>query len=148
MNIYLASGFRQRFMLRKLCDMIYSAGMAVTSSWIWIDERTERGQDDWDRFASQISQLNFNELGESNALIVDSRGIIDSNNGGVHTELGFALARGWPIVLVGERGNTFHWLPQIHQVSTYAEAVEALRGYYYKEYSYKGVAPISGKRKS
>ncbi len=115
MKIYLASGFHYRFVLRKVAEKLEAQGHAVVSSWIWIDERPDRGSALYEAFAKRVAARNRFELQEAEALIVDSWGISTQNHGGVHTELGIALALHKAIYLVGPRSNTFHWLPEITQ---------------------------------
>lgn len=113
MRIYLASGFNWRHNFRCLAKNIEAKGHTVTSSWIWIDERPERSSGDWDEFAKKIAASNLIDLHRSNALILDTRGIRPDGNGGADSELGFAIAKDWPIYLIGERRNTFLWTPDI-----------------------------------
>lgn len=128
--MYLASGFHQRRQLRELAKSIQQlkayAPYEICSSWIWVEGRPERGQPDWDEFAREIAYKNIIDLETADILIVDAMGIAADNNGGVHTELGYCLARSIPIFLVGQRGNTFHWMPNIRQVNSYKELLEAL----------------------
>lgn len=126
MKIYLASGFNWRHNFRALAKNIEAKGHTVTSSWIYIDERPERNHPFWDEFAKAIAASNLIDLIRSDALVVDSRGIRPDNNGGTHSELGFALARGWPIYLIGPKGNTFHWSEGITQVDDGFQLMELL----------------------
>lgn len=116
MRIYLASGFNWRHNFRALAKNIEAKGHTVTSSWIWIDERPERSSEEWDDFAKKIAAQNLIDLVRSDVLVLDMRGVRVDGNGGSHTELGFALARGWPIFLIGDRRNTFHWSEGVTQV--------------------------------
>lgn len=113
MKIYLASGFRQRFVLRQAALALSMRGHEVVSSWIWLEGRPNRGDDTFESFAVDIARRNLQELREAGALIVDSQGIASDNSGGVHFELGHAIGEGKQVYLVGPPGNTFHWLPQI-----------------------------------
>ena len=117
MKIYLASGFNWRHNFRALAKNIEAKGHTITSSWIWIDERPERDSEEWDDFAKKISASNLIDLINSDTLVLDTRGIRRDGNGGAHSEFGFALARNWPIFIIGERGNTFHWSEGVTQVS-------------------------------
>lgn len=113
MNLYLASGYSWRPNLLNLKQLLEAQGHVVVSRWLRFIERPERYSHDWQEFALMVARENLEDLQRTEGLIVDSRGIRKENNGGVHTELGFALARNLPIFLIGERGNTFHWLPQV-----------------------------------
>lgn len=113
MKIYLASGFHRRHTLRKMAARLKERGHEVVSSWIWIDERPGRGTPLFENWALRIAEQNVAELQQADAIIVDGWGISETNHGGVHTELGFALGTGQALFLVGPRGNTFHWHPRI-----------------------------------
>ena len=116
-RFYLASGFNRRDYLRLLAAKLEELGHEVSSSWIHYPNRPERNGPAWDYFATKVAGENLLDLTMSDALIIDGKGIRETNHGGVHTELGWALARDWPIYLLGPRTNTFHWLPQVLQVT-------------------------------
>lgn len=122
-KLYLASGFNRRYHLRKLRLELEEKGYFVVSRWIFYDSRPNRGSQEWESFAVNVAQQNMEDLLDADILIVDTEGIRTTNNGGVHTELGFFLATGKPIYLIGKRGNTFHWLPQVMQVDSYQELI-------------------------
>ncbi|KKM88420.1 hypothetical protein LCGC14_1258950 [marine sediment metagenome] len=115
MKIYLASGFHYRQVLRRVAAKLKARGHEVVSSWIWIEERPERGSMAYFEFAKEVAAMNLVDLKKADAIIVDGHGIREGNHGGVHTELGFALGTGLSTYLVGPRSNTFHWLPEIMQ---------------------------------
>ena len=116
LRIYLASGFNWRHNFRALAKNIEAKGHTITSSWIWIDERPERDSEDWDNFAQRIAASNLIDLSRSDTLVIDTRGIRPEGNGGADSELGFAIAKGWPIYLIGDKRNTFLWSEGVTQV--------------------------------
>jgi len=107
---YLASGFRQRSKFRELAKELSKLKIETCSSWIWVKDRPGRSTKDWDFFADKIASKNIIDLTLADILIVDTEGIAQSNHGGTHFETGFMFARHKPVFIVGERGNTFHWL--------------------------------------
>ena len=115
MKIYLASGFRRRYKLREAAEKLCQKSHEIVSSWIWLDTRPHRTDPEFQKFAEEIAEQNLREMASAHAIIIDSWGIAPENHGGVHTELGYALGAGKVLFLVGPRGNTFHWLPQIKQ---------------------------------
>lgn len=126
MNIYLASGFRQRDKLRELAQQLHENGHWICSSWLELNERPERDSESWDEFAEKIAGANYVDMLLADCLVIDADGIAPDNNGGVHTELGIALARDIQIYLVGKRGNTFHWMPCVRVVEDYDELFRSL----------------------
>lgn len=115
-NIYLASGFSWRHNFRELSKKLECKGHTVTSSWIWVEERPDRKSRYWDDFATKIAASNLIDLLRSNCLVIDTRGIRPDGNGGAWSELGFALAKDWPIYLIGGKTNTFLWSEGIQRV--------------------------------
>lgn len=126
MRIYLASGFNWRHNFRTLAKNIEAKGHTVTSSWIYIDERPERSHPFWDEFAKAIAASNLIDLLRSDALVIDTRGMRPDNNGGADSELGFALAKGWPIYLIGPKRNTFLWSEGITQFTDECPLIDLL----------------------
>lgn len=121
-TVYFASGFNRRQKLRELAYELKPKGYTASSSWIYLNERPDRGSDQWEDFAKKICCSNLIDMLGSDILVIDTEGIKEDNHGGVHSELGFFLGRDKPIYLVGPRGlNTFHWLPSIIQVDDYEE---------------------------
>jgi nucleoside 2-deoxyribosyltransferase len=126
MKAYLASGFRQRKQLRILAEQLNKLKIQVCSSWIWLESRPERNEDNWHYFAEKIAGTNLIDLTQADILILDTNGIADSNHGGCHFETGFMFARHKKIYIVGERNNTFHWvIPNIHE--NYESLIEQLK---------------------
>lgn len=114
MRIYLASGYSWRVNLRFLAKKLEEKGHRVTSCWITLDERPDRDSDEWNSFADKICRHNLEDLNDSDCLVIDARGIRKDGNGGAWSELGFALARDWPIYFIGdERTNTFLWSDRV-----------------------------------
>lgn len=124
-RVYLASGFNRRWALRLLANALEKKGIEVCSRWIWIENRPDREDGDWEGFAEVIAESNLYDLQRADILVIDAKGIRETNKGGVHSELGFFLAKKRPIYLIGERSNTFHWLPQVKQIN-YQQLVEEL----------------------
>ena len=120
MRVYLASGFRQRFVLRRAAVWLMLHDHEIISTWIWIEERPRREAQDFDTFAREIAEKNLLELWKADVVIIDADGIASDNSGGVHTELGFALGAGKRTILVGQKGNTFHWLREIEKFPTWS----------------------------
>jgi nucleoside 2-deoxyribosyltransferase len=127
-NVYLASGFRQRNELRKLAIMLEEKNITTCSSWIWIDKRPDRTDQDWNQFAPKIAIKNLADLLSADILVLDTNGIAPDNNGGCHFETGFMLAREKPIYIIGQRGNTFHWLLEDEDIfNNYEELIEKIQ---------------------
>lgn len=126
MKIYLASGFHYREPLRSEAELLQQKGHEIVSSWIWLEGRPDRGDLEFDNFAVGIAALNIEELEKSDCVIVDGFGIREGNSGGVHFELGWAVGAGRRAILVGPRGNTFHWYDGVERYSEWGQLREIL----------------------
>lgn len=51
---------------------------------------------------------------------------VRSTGGGADAELGMALALKKPVVILGQKSNIFHWLPQVGKVQGIPELVKWL----------------------
>lgn len=126
MKVYLASGYRQRSFLNGFAEGLKAQGFIVCSRWLDVTERPDRDSENWEVFARRIAQENIEDLLQADVLIVDTNGIAPTNNGGVHFETGFMVAREKLVIVVGKSGNTFHWHPSIKRVSNFSQATEEL----------------------
>jgi hypothetical protein len=70
-----------------------------------------------------MAERDISDLNCASALIFLSGG--DAGRGGKHVELGYALGLNLRIILIGERTNVFHCLPQIERYPSF----EAFLGY-------------------
>lgn len=125
-NVYLASGFHWREHLRLLAQKLIMRNYRICSSWVWLEERPIRVDPKYDEFAYRIANSNVIDLLIADILIVDARGIAPDNSGGVHFELGFAIAKNIEVYLIGNRTNTFHWLDDVKRVDSEEELLACL----------------------
>lgn len=118
MKLYLAASYRMRHVLRELREPLSRHGITVTSSWIDQDFDDDTAPDDLETYAT----LDLAEVSGSDVVAVFTA--LGSTSGGMWVELGYALARGIPVVVVGDRTNVFCHLAH-HAPPTWANA-EAL----------------------
>lgn len=92
--------------MREWRALLAEHGVTVTSRWI-NDEHSDR---DESRYAD-YARVDLADIEAADAVIAYSpRENFRTGRGGRHVELGYALARGMRVILVGERENVFHWL--------------------------------------
>lgn len=129
LNIYLAARFSRLPELVGYAGELAEEHIAVTSRWLrggheWVgtpDDEIPR--DALARFAIEDIEdieaadvmVNFTEPSRAG-----------SARGGRHVELGYAVARGMTVIVVGHVENVFHALPQVIYVETWAEAKRIL----------------------
>jgi len=78
-------------------------------------------------FLRRNAKKDIGELTEANHFVMLS---VDPDHlfkrGGSCVENGFAIAKGFPIIVIGPRQHIFHYLPGIKRVDTAGQALEWL----------------------
>ena len=101
MKIYVASAFDQRW-IRAMEPVLVGQGWEVLSTWQWISDAeaaqmTAEQEGEW-------AIKNLEAVHHADIVLVFAHG---QSSGGMWTEMGFALAEGKPIIVVGETQNVF-----------------------------------------
>lgn len=126
MNIYLASRFDNRFMLREKREQLHLLGHVVTSSWIDREDRPDKKTEEWTKFAEFWSTQDIEDMESADIMIVDTTG--DPHSGGVHVELGYMLAKQRNIIHIGPRCNVFYYQPAIQHYDSWDEYFQVEKG--------------------
>ena len=107
LRVYIAAPFPERDYAIAVMRACEARGFAVASRWL-------KGTDELDDVHAR------NDLADVAAadwlVALNPPGYENKGTGGRHTELGYALALGKPVALVGERSNIFHYLSDIVRV--------------------------------
>ena len=123
MKVYLAASFNDQARIRGVRDVLLPY-VEVTSS--WLDEPPiqafEQGREDWELRAR--GNEDYLDIARSDAVVVFTTE--PSSTGGLHLETGLALGMGKRVILVGPRGNVFHYMNSIEQVDTVADLLATL----------------------
>lgn len=114
MRIYIAHNFEARIELRKTVELLESLGHTVTSRWIKDDSIFER---------SMIvnSLYDISDIICSDVLIFFSDNYGDKPGKGKYVELGYALAKGKRIFIVGQNNNSCIFYSLCEHVKTFEE---------------------------
>jgi hypothetical protein len=117
-KVYIAAPYPLRDEAVVVMHALEAAGHIITSRWLKAPDELndEHARKDLDDVANAEVLLAMNAAGWENI-----------GTGGRHVELGYALALGKKIVMIGERSNIFHHLRVVFQVTTLEEAVEWLK---------------------
>ena len=119
-SIYLASRYERKAELKSYAnDLIALGDCSINSSWLYngLDDETV-GKD-----ASLHAARDLEDVDKSDLVICFTES--DSTvykRGGSHVELGYALAKGKIVLIVGPRVNIFHSLDCVYQFDTWYEA--------------------------
>ena len=129
MNVYLAGRFSRLPELVQYADQLESLGIHCTSRWL-------RGGHEWvgtsdddipvDRLA-QFAQEDLDDLNAADVLVCFTESPrTGPARGGRHVEMGYALAKGKAIVVVGHYENVFYCLPHLWYVEGWDHALQFL----------------------
>lgn len=116
--VYIAAPFELQKVARAARTALGTAGIAVSSRWLDV------GADDSDA----VARLCLEDVAAADALVaINPREWARLGTGGRHVELGYALALGKRIVIVGARTNVFHQHSAVHCVGDMRSAVRVLQ---------------------
>ena len=119
MKVYLASRYQERLTIQELARMLTERGIAVTSRWLAGDH------DDAPHVLCATED--FEDIDAADVLAIwNPPHHHGTGSGGRHVEVGYAIARGKRVVLMGERENVFHSHPAVHVIDGFAELADTL----------------------
>ncbi len=138
--------------MRRWRDVLETKGHLVVSRWIEGNHEISEAQaslsaDHADDECRRFAQEDVDDLIDADVFLsLSDPANFRTGRGGRHVELGLALAWGKPVILVGERENVFHWLPQVKVVPGFIDAVNLLSGKGGQGYARrKGDETVSGR---
>jgi hypothetical protein len=112
MIAYLGSAFERKEELKGYAKILEELGWELTSSWLddvtMIDKGVIEAEPEWGR---RFAMRDLHDLGKSRLLIVFTG---SAGRGGHQVEMGFALATGIRVVVVGPNVNLFCLLADKH----------------------------------
>lgn len=101
MKIYVAAPYPDRDSAIVVMHMLEAQGHVVTSRWLKSP----------DELADEHARKDLDDVAEADVLLaINGRDWENAGTGGRHVELGYAIALGKEIVLMGRRSNIFHYL--------------------------------------
>lgn len=126
MRVYVAAPWVDREMAKDVALTFELAGHEVTERW-WLHP-------DVPGYPLDVTPEEHEELAEQAVRdfigVVRAHVVVLLNTGkseGKAVETGVAMAGNKPVVLVGDRSNIFHFLPNVFQVADVDAALELLR---------------------
>lgn len=119
MKVYLAARYQEQAAMQACRAEWARGGIEVTSR--WIDGKH-------DGVAAEICALDdFADIDAADALVLwNPREQHGAGRGGRHVELGYAIAKGKRVLLLGDRENVFHSHPTVEVYEDFATAYMAL----------------------
>lgn len=129
MKVYLAARFSRRDELNRYRTELEAEGITVTSRWLlggheWVgtpDEAIPRPK------LAQFAVEDLADLMAADVVVCFTESPRSGPaRGGRHTEFGYALAKGKPVVCVGHIENVFYALPDVLYVESWEAALHVL----------------------
>lgn len=106
-SVYIAAPIEKRDYALRIMRILQIRNITVTSSWINHPQQ----------LSHEGAMTDLQDLRNADLLVaLNPEGWEKHGTGGRHVELGYALALGKPVLLVGERSNMFHRLHHIKVV--------------------------------
>jgi len=131
---YVAARWDDRDDALLIKKLLEEHGIRVTSTWLTphdnqsMDALKARGPYEVVKEARERAIKDFEDIDESDFIFVYSpRKGFRNATGGKHVELGYAMAKGKVVFLMGERENIFHYHPTVRvvdSVESFLRAVE------------------------
>lgn len=127
LSVYLCARFQDAATMREWAAALAVENIVTTSRWITGAHDEGAGPAD-DETLRRFASEDLEDLRAADALVAwNPRWVHRSGRGGRHVELGYALAIGKPVILVGERENVFHWLDAVAWVPVPDALPQAIR---------------------
>lgn len=108
MKVYIAAPYEERAEAIRVMQVLEALGVEVTSDWL-----RDGGQD----APGDLSDVDRADT----VLLLNPAAYRDRGTGGRHVEMGYALALGKQVVLLGARSNIFHDLEAVRVIGNLEE---------------------------
>lgn len=120
MKIYIATKYTSKRRAKKLMKQVRGAGHSITVDWTKTDQKVENNENS----LSEIATMDAIGVSDADALL-----LLTTKHGGrgMYTELGIAIARKIPTIVIGRHlNNIFYFMPECVRVKNNKEALKAL----------------------
>ena len=115
-KVYLAADFSRKDEMRDIADSLTTLGMDVVASWVYVPEKQDEGCPTLSAYA--VKDLDDVDKCDVLVCFTYQRGVYMPTGGGRHVEVGYALAKGKKVVIIGPRENVFHHHPSVQVYET------------------------------
>lgn len=111
MKVYLAATFARKEEMKRYRLVLNAIGIEVTSRWIDVDQPEPLGPNTLDAnpdIGLKYARTDIEDINKADWIILFGDSGPGSSRGGHNVELGYAIALGMPVHLVGSRENVFY----------------------------------------
>lgn len=130
-RVYLSGQFEDGPVLQHVRSSLIDSGLRVTSRWLdaesFVPATDSADADGAAARLAAIASQDFADIEAADVVVVfNPRESCNAGRGGRHVETGYALALGKAVIVVGARGNVFHWLPEVLIVEDFGDLIGAI----------------------
>ena len=137
-DIYIAGRYDRREELAEKAQQLRDMGYTVDCRWLLGTHQLHEGAEKIDvdhhpehgvsMLAAPFAQDDYEDLKKTDTIVFFSEPPDShSKRGGRHVEFGMALAWGLRLIVIGQRENVFHCLPQVERYDTWEEFIDKLK---------------------
>ncbi len=119
MRIYIAASFANRERARDIRFDLSLLGIQSTAT--WIDTHLTEMEALTPERKGREALDDFYDIERSHGLLCIHDPAVPSTSGGYYFEMGYALAIGLPVWLLGPQTSVFHFHPRVRQIETLDE---------------------------
>ena len=130
LKVYIAAPWAFKAQASTIKKQFEAQGFTVTSRWIDFHENKPADQTGlaYDKSVLVREAIHdVEDVSSSDVLVLFNTQKRGEETSGKAVETGIAIAKGIPIILVGEMSNIFHHLPCVHRVGDSDEAIKHLK---------------------
>src|SRR5579872_2722470 len=110
-SVYVAARFETIADARRVRDALLARGLGCTSR--WLEEEPSLG-DIPEEKKRHVAAVDLYDVARAQALVLwNPEELRRTGTGGCHAEVGYALARGIPVFVLGPATNVFMFLPAV-----------------------------------
>lgn len=115
-TVYLASRSEDRDHIKIVARKLRNKNIAITSRWLRYGGMVYQNVAKMSEAEAMrmVAVHDLSDIDDADIVIVFSpKNALKIGTGGRHFEAGYAYATGKPLIVVGKRGNAFHYLPGV-----------------------------------
>ena len=127
-KVYVGASLKNAEKALRTALVLTNKGCDVTSTWLTLDVcemRQTLNAKELEQFDKNMGTVDMQDVLRSDVVLLLSD--VDSTSGGLHVELGLALAAGKRVVVVGKRPNVFYHVDQVKFFGYVENAVDFIQ---------------------
>jgi nucleoside 2-deoxyribosyltransferase len=112
LRVFVSGPFEEQQLAREWRNFLQDQGYQVQSG--WLDEPAVAAEDLTDEHKGLLATRDLDDLDDCDVLVaINPESYRRGGTGGRHVELGYALALGKPVFVIGVKSNIYHSYPGV-----------------------------------